>query len=354
MNKLQYTKGQLVVIYIAWWILWALVQTFVLHRMNLNWTISVADSFVSNTFLALICGGAIFLYRFYQPGASNRFYFLIFAIGATLLYCNLLGLMLRLVFSEQSEYLTFLGKSMPLRFVFALLMLSFVALLNLLKNIHDEQSQKVVKRNEAEQLLKEAELAKLRQQLQPHFLFNSLNSISALAGYKPEEARRMIQQLSDFLRATLRNDEQQTTHLKEELTHLKLYLEIEKVRFGNRLKVEFELEPGVEDLQLPPLLLQPVVENAVKFGLYGTTEDVVIKIMALRDDQSLILEISNPYDISTSTAGTGTGFGLSSVQRRLFLLYSRNDLLTINRGGGIFTARIKVPQGISREQLKEI
>jgi LytS/YehU family sensor histidine kinase len=93
--------------------------------------------------------------------------------------------------------------------------------------------------HEADKLLREAELASLRQQLQPHFIFNSLNSISALAGSRPEEARKMIQQLSDFLRGTVRKDQQQSVALSEEFKHLELYLEIEKVRFGHRLRTQF-------------------------------------------------------------------------------------------------------------------
>src|SRR5690606_35869240 len=118
------------------------------------------------------------------------------------------------------------------------------------------------------ELLRSAELAKLRQQLQPHFLFNSLNSISALAGSKPEEARKMVHQLSEFLRGTLHKDEQTLVPFSDELRHLQLYLDIEKVRFGNRLKTEIDTHETCLNLKLPSLILQPVVENAIKFGLY--------------------------------------------------------------------------------------
>ena len=98
-----------------------------------------------------------------------------------------------------------------------------------------EQSEQEVRKQDAEKLTKEAELFKLRQQLQPHFLFNSLNSINALIGSRPQEARKMVQQLSDFLRGTIRKEEHQWVTLKEELQYLQLYLDIEKVRFGHRL-----------------------------------------------------------------------------------------------------------------------
>src|SRR5690606_1189652 len=196
---------------------------------------------------------------------------------------------------------------------------------------------------ETEQLAREAELATLRQQLQPHFLFNSLNSISALAGSEPEEARKMIQQLSDFLRGTIKRDNQQITTLEDELKHLKLYLEIEKVRFGHRLKTELHDDPVTKLLKIPALLLQPIVENSIKFGLYDTTGEITIYIKARLENTQLVIMVQNPFDPST-TQPQGIGFGLSSVQRRLYLLYGRNDLLSTTQNNSIFTTVVRIPQ----------
>lgn len=211
---------------------------------------------------------------------------------------------------------------------------------------YSQQEQKEMdnRRTEAEKLSREAELFKLRQQLQPHFLFNSLNSISALTGSNPEKARHMIQQLSDFLRGTLRKNEQQWNTLEEELNYLELYLDIEKVRFGHRLRTEINYEQEILLLKLPALLLQPVVENAIKFGLYDTTGEVIIKISAIKEKGNLKIIVQNPFDAETSQPFKGTGFGLSSIQRRLFLLFARNDLLTTKKEGEFFTTVILVPQ----------
>jgi LytS/YehU family sensor histidine kinase len=320
------------------------VQTIVLHRMGLDWHISLIDSLVSNTLLALACICAIIVYRFYQPGVGNRIYRLFFAIGITVLFCSAVKWSLIYLFQDNAEYHSFVENSMPIRFVFSLLTLSFVSVINWLWSVLEEQNIQEVRRNEAEQLVKEAELAKLRQQLQPHFLFNSLNSISALAGSRPDEARKMIQQLSDFLRGTLKKDEQQTVSLKEELDHLKLYLEIEKVRFGHRLNIEMNIEEESLKGQIPPLLLQPIVENAIKFGLYGTIDAITVSIDAKLHQGGLVVEIKNPFEGETQSSGRGTGFGLSSVQRRLFLLYSRNDLLNTEKKENTFITRLKIPQ----------
>lgn len=124
--------------------------------------------------------------------------------------------------------------------------------------------------------------------------------------------------------------------LKEELEHLRLYLEIEKVRFGHRLNIEINVTDEVKEASIPPLLLQPIVENAIKFGLYGTIDQIVVSMDAQFDQGYLHLEIKNPFDVQTQSAGRGTGFGLSSIQRRLFLLYSRNDLLTTEKRTCLF------------------
>jgi LytS/YehU family sensor histidine kinase len=207
--------------------------------------------------------------------------------------------------------------------------------------------QEIIERNtDAETLLREAELAKLRQQLQPHFLFNSLNSISALAGTKPNEARKMIQQLSDFLRSTLKKDDQQLVTIDEELNNLNLYLDIEKVRFGNRLHTEINCTDECMSQKLPSLLLQPLVENAIKFGLYDTIGDVTISILISCKPHQLEIKISNPYDETTSKASKGEGFGLNSVQRRLYLLYARQDLLKVEAANNIFTTTLLIPQSV--------
>lgn len=303
-------------VYSAWWLFWSLVQAVVLHRLGLEWEISFIDSFVSNILLGGLSLTAITIYRFYQPGKGNRIYRFIYALGITSFFCIALKWILEQLVPTQTEYLDFLDLSMPLRFIGALLIVSFITLLNWMWNALKDQKEQEQRRNEAEQLAKEAELVKLRQQLQPHFLFNSLNSISALAGSRPEEARKMIQQLSDFLRGTLKKDEQQTVPLKEELEHLRLYLEIEKVRFGHRLNIEINVTDEVKEASIPPLLLQPIVENAIKFGLYGTIDQIVVSMDAQFDQGYLHLEIKNPFDVQTQSAGRGTGFGLSSIQRR--------------------------------------
>jgi two-component system LytT family sensor kinase len=343
-NTFSYSLKKILSLYFGWWIFWALIQTCVLHRLGLYWNESLVDAFVSNGLLAFACFTTIIIFRFYQPGDKSKMYRVLFPFGMTILFCIAFKWTAGALLTGNIEYLHFLENSMPVRFIISFLVISFVSLLNWMWSNLQEQKEHEKRKTDAEQLVKDAELARLRQQLQPHFLFNSLNSISALAGTKPNEARKMIQQLSDFLRGTLKKDDQQTVSLNEELDHLKLYLEIEKVRFGHRLQVEINVDNENMEAYLPPLLLQPIVENAIKFGLYDTVDDITISMSAHLENGYLYIQIKNPFDSDTQQANEGTGFGLSSVQRRLFLLFARNDLMTTEKKHNEFITSLKIPQ----------
>jgi LytS/YehU family sensor histidine kinase len=306
--------------------------------------LAVKDALVSVGLLSLLGLVTMNMYRFYQPGKSNRIYRFVFGIAIAGFYCFVLKHTLLYVIAGNEDYASFLEKSFVLRFIIAFLVVAFITLITWMLNSLHEQKEKEKHQNTADTMLREAELARLRQQLQPHFLFNSLNSINALIGTKPAEARQMVLQLSDFLRGTLKKDDQKLVSLKEEVDHLKLYLEIEKVRFGHRLRTEISLTEESLSKQLPPLLLQPVVENAIKFGLYDTTGEITIKLVSRLENNFLVIEVSNPFDPATQGANKGTGFGLSSIKRRLYLLYARNDLITTTKTEDIFTTLLKIPQ----------
>jgi LytS/YehU family sensor histidine kinase len=191
-------------------------------------------------------------------------------------------------------------------------------------------------------MVREAELQKLQLQLQPHFLFNSLNSINAMIIAQPDEARKMVEQLSDFLRITTKRADEHWVKFSEEWNYLQLYLEIEKVRFGHRLEIDSEVTDEARAYMIPTMLLQPLVENAIKFGLYGTVDRVVIAIRAFLNDGVLHLTIENPFEPDTQPP-KGSGFGLNGLKRRLYLLFARNDLLQSSSAEGRFKVTLKIP-----------
>lgn len=280
--------------------------------------------------------------QFYLP--SNKGYWKLFSMAAIFsLISVIIARFLIIQFSPDPD-LVYLNFSLPFRFVINFLIITCVMTINVFWNIQEELISNKKRKEESESMVRDAELYNLRQQLQPHFLFNSLNSIIALIGSKPAEARNMVFQLSDFLRGTMRKDEKQFTTVEEEIKHLSLYLDIEKVRFGHRLQTEFIFQEGVLNAKIPVMILQPLVENAIKFGLYNITEQVKITVELALKNNLLNVKISNPFDEAQPISKKGTGFGLTSIQRRMFLLFSRTDLLQTEIEGNTFISTLRIPQ----------
>jgi two-component system LytT family sensor kinase len=342
-NSLLQTVKFRIIFAIAWFSL-AEVQAIVLTHYGFSWNVALIDSGISNLALAAISLLIITTLQYYIPQKNKYIYIsaLVTVLSVGWLFAS--RAIITFAIDKHAEYDRFFSQSMVLRFVFALLIISCMALISVLWYTIQDQQQAEKRKGEAEKLSKEAELSKLRQQLQPHFLFNSLNSINALIGSQPQQARTMIQQLSDFLRGTLRKEENQWVGLEEELLHLQLYLDIEKVRFGHRLDADVILDGSAKQTKIPAMLLQPIVENAIKFGLYDTTGEVIIYIHAWQDSGQLVVKVSNPFDASTTVPNKGTGFGLSSVERRLDLLFGRRGLLETGIEGNNFTTLIRIPQ----------
>ena len=282
-------------------------------------------------------------FNFYVPSGRNNSMLLLFPLLYSFVAIYFHYQVLKWIFDEDELYWIFLRENFLLRWTFLGIAEIFAAVLALAVSKLEEQKEVKNRETMMNELSREAELTQLRQQLQPHFLFNSLNSISSLTVLQPSKAREMVLQLSDFLRGTIRKDHRQWLSLEEELNYLKLYLDIERVRFGHRLDVVFEVNEEVKQLRLPQLLIQPLLENAIKHGLYGITEEVKITLHAMKEQNYLMVKIENPYDPDVA-APKGTGFGLSSVDRRLFLLFGRKDLLESKAHDSLFTVLLKIPQ----------
>lgn len=344
MHTSPFSVNKLRLAFLAFWVIWTALHIVVMQRLGFEWSISIADGSIMNVILASACILVSNNLRYYLPQQDRYWYILIWSIGFSAASIITGRWILMRFFGDYTSYVAFLADSLLIRSAFAFLMVGCMATISLLWYTVQEQQANEQRKADAERLARDAELFNLRQQLQPHFLFNCLNSVNALIGSRPDEARLMIQQLSEFLRGTLKKDDQQWVSLSDELKHLQLYLAIEKVRFGHRLLTDVSITKETEAMVIPPLLLQPIVENAIKFGLYDTTGETGIRILTRKLEGLLVIEVQNPYDPETSTAAGGTGFGLNSVKRRLFLLFGRSDLIVTSATNGLFTATIKIPQ----------
>lgn len=207
-----------------------------------------------------------------------------------------------------------------------------------IENIKYELEQK----NKYEKNAINAELKALKSQVNPHFLFNSLNSISYLTISDGFKAQEMLVRLSDYIRYSLRKEGNQFTTLKEELENLHSYLDIEKIRFEDKIKYSEDIEKGLENLKVPHLILQPLMENAIKYGVYESDIEVPITLKILLKDDYLKITMENYFETS-SFIHKGEGIGLSNISERLKLLYNSVDLLKTKSEKNIFTATILIP-----------
>ena len=191
-------------------------------------------------------------------------------------------------------------------------------------------------------LARDAELKALKAQVNPHFLFNSLNSISALTGVDPPKAREMCILLADFLRMTLGLGEKTSIPLSEELSLLHRYLAIEKVRFGSRLKMEEDVQQDSEEIQLPPLLMQPLIENAITHGIAHLPEGGLVHLTSRTGDGRALLAIENTFD-PESTPMRKSGMGLKNVRERLETRYGKEVTMRVTAENGIFRVEVSFP-----------
>ncbi|HSN68832.1 MAG TPA: histidine kinase, partial [Thermoanaerobaculia bacterium] len=183
---------------------------------------------------------------------------------------------------------------------------------------------------------RDAELRAFKAQVDPHFLFNSLNAIASLAGNRPADARVMAQRLADFFRLTVRFGKREKIRVSEEIDLARQYLEIEKTRFGPRLAAELAVDPAAESCGIPPLLLQPLVENAVRHGIAGLVDGGTIRIEATVSGGRLRIRVANPADPDRA-ASRGEGVGLANVRGRLAAT-SPSATLVAREAGGAFEA----------------
>jgi hypothetical protein len=231
---------------------------------------------------------------------------------------------------------------LPLLFLSGILLFLLAVALNYLL-ITFEASQLAEKRAlELQVLAREAELRALRAQIDPHFLFNSLNSINALVTANPAAARRMCVLLADFLRGSLKLGSEQRIALSEEMRLAECYLDIERVRLGSRLQVEREIDRDCESCMVPPLIMQPIIENAVTHGVAPMLDGGKVYVRAQRNGAGVRIVVENPYERDVPTK-TGAGLGLKNVRMRLANLYNGDARVDVDDVQGHFRVELQLP-----------
>jgi two-component system LytT family sensor kinase len=310
-------------LYAGIWTLIAAVHLIILasyHVFGLE--IALSEAVVANFIIALL-GLSLWYPVFYISYRRSNILISIFqqifmSVIASGLWFGITYLFLATTFRDNQDYISYLKESVPWRLAAGLLYYFLIVLLYNLIIYYQNFKEKVTSEGELKALIKESELNSLKSQINPHFLFNSLNSISSLTTISPEKARDMIIKLSEFLRYSLSKDEKQLTTLGQEINNVNRYLDIEKIRFGKRLNIITKIEEECLNKKLPWLILQPVIENAIKYGVYENIEESVIELSCWCSNDVLRLSIKNNFDAEL-IVNKGEGIGLQNIRHRLKL-----------------------------------
>ncbi|NQV01905.1 MAG: histidine kinase [Bacteroidia bacterium] len=335
-----------IILYFGIWILLAGIQfSILIFQYHFPLEIALADSLIFNMLFAVIGLTIWFIVRYSSPTKTRFNIIFNHLTSLVLIIVTWFGVgysILSLLFQDETAYNDFLSVSIPVRLISGLLLYILVGLTFYLLIYNFNLQEKLKMEARLNSLLNETELNMLKSQINPHFLFNSLNSISSLTVSDPEKARDMVIKLSDFLRYSVSSGANSTTPLSIELENIKRYLEIEKIRFGEKLVYQLHVGQDCLSQEIPVMLLQPLYENAIKHGVYESTEKVRIETVCKVESGFTEISIVNDFD-PDAVPRKGAGVGLNNIRERLRLTYHRNDLLKTWKEGNRFYVRLKIP-----------
>lgn len=336
---------------LIWWLAWLMLatgQSLLIHFVyGGKADMAVSDGFISMVIYGLLGLAIWFPVRFLIRDDSQLYtsVFNVLLTGSlTIIFWLLVPrLIVRALVSEKIDYDIFWHSSLVFRATAGILVFFMIVLVYYLFLSATRLAEKAKRQAQLETQVREGELKMLRSQINPHFLFNSLNSVSSLTVTDPLKARDMIVKLSDFMRYSLSSRNEQPVTLQTEMESLRLYLQIEKVRFGDRLVIEEDIEEECLAALMPGMLLQPLYENAVKHGVYESTEEVVIRTSVKKENDMVVISVSNNVDTDSVVTKKGAGIGLKNVSSRLELFFGDTGQLNITRTEDSFNVTIRFP-----------
>ena len=306
--------------------------------------VAISDGVIYNGIYLLFGIGIWFIVNYNPFELKNllnligaHFLSALFIIGVWL---SLAGLLTGIMFGD-IKLLEPFSELMPIRIILGIMYYILIVMIYYLTIYYQNFKERVEYEANIEAKYKEAELKTLKAQINPHFIFNSLNSISSLTISNPDVAQEMIVKLSEFFRMTLKKDNAQFALLSEEIRYSRLYFEIEKIRFQEKLLYVIECDKQYESVKIPHLILQPLLENAIKHGVQESISQVEVKLRCTKDTQYLILTLSNEFDPASRYEGKGIGH--KNIKERLRLIYNRNNLMDIQIINNQYTAILKIP-----------
>lgn len=337
-------------IYGGIWLVAAIFLAFLLSfSIGLPWQESGLDAGLSCLWYAALALGFWFPARYISAATVRRSHLfathLLAATTATFIWLLGVRFILLNVFDLSIDWKEFWQTSWPWRFVIGVLIYLIISAFYYLIIYQQRLRHTAVQQAELRTLLREAQLTSLRLQFNPHFLFNSLNSLNALVLENPILASEMIVHLASYLRSAAATDPGSTRTLAAELEWIHHYLELEKMRFGERIEYSETVSAQAARAEVPVMLLQPLYENVFKHAVYESLEPVKIRFMAEhRPDNHLIEVVLGNLYPGEHNQRAGSGTGLVNLEQRLYLIYSGKAEMTVTDQNGWFEVKLQIPQ----------
>jgi two-component system, LytTR family, sensor kinase len=332
--------------YYVFWVIVAVVHFFIEVRVfDANTAISLVDVLVSYLLFSLLGLGVWYVVTSSNSEKRSQIYIVLYHLFAMMFIVSFWmwgsTQIVQALFEDETAN-GFARRVIPGKVGIGALIYILISVFYYTFYYYERLKEKSVEERRLKELITETQLNELKSQINPHFLFNSLNSVSYLTISEPEKAQEMVIKLSTFLRYSLKHKENQLVSVNQEIDHIKLYLDIEKVRFGDKLNAIFNIN-NCENCQIPNMILQPIYENAIKYGVYETTSQVTINTDISNKNGNLFLQISNNFD-PDSVAKKGEGIGLLNIRKRLGLVYGDATLLKISNENNVFQVTLTIPQ----------
>lgn len=349
MNHPFFHNRRLLLIYIAIWVVITAVHVFIVESADhFDFNIALADGIIFNVLFAALGLPVWFVVAYVKHHKSviiNNIINHLTAITIIEVIWISIGTAILRSFDFGKGYDTLLEGSISWRVISGFFYYSIIVLIYYIIIYYKDLREREQRESRLNELIKQSELDNLRSQINPHFLFNALNSISSLTTTSPEKAQEMIIKLSDFLRYSITHQGNALTDVASELANTKRYLDIEQVRFGKRLAQEFIVNEDCMNAALPSMILQPLFENAVKHGVHESTETITISTNINCHNNALHIIVSNNYDPSARPR-KGAGIGIKNIRERLRLIYFSDQLLSITNKNSTYTVDLIIPQKI--------
>ena len=336
-------------LYAGVWAIVAILQTVVIYlsTTGLHFSYILADSVIFSFIFACFTVPLWYPVRYNQwERRTWRFNFaahLTLACAVVLCWLLLCYGLCYLVGLNDDNYRHFLSMSIRWKALEGLFFYT-VSILVYYLYVHIEKlNEKAANEIHLNNLLKDGELNLLKSQINPHFLFNSMNSVNSLILHNPGQAQKMLVAMSDYLRYSVLANNREFSSVTDEMDNIARYLSIEKLRFGDKLLYEPDIDPSCQSIEIPAMLLQPLFENAIKHGVYESLETVRIVAKIKKDGQYLLVNLSNDFDSEGISQKKGSGTGLHNVRERLRLLYGTSAAMQAKAENGVFTVILKIP-----------